>query len=74
MPPILGLPILTIEYKSTTSSFVAGLQLYELAKYAIDVHKANPELFNKTPYTKALADWTAQDVATLKADLTTTQP
>jgi hypothetical protein len=70
----LGLTGFDVEYKSTTSSFVAGLQLYELAKYAIDVHKANPGLFNKTPYTKNLADWTAQDVATLKADLTTTQP
>jgi len=70
----LGLTDFDIEYKSTTSVFSAGLQLYELAKYAIDVHKAFPELFNKTPYTKAIDDWTADDVTTLKNDLTTTAP
>jgi hypothetical protein len=70
----LGLTDFDVEYKSTTSVFSAGLQLYELAKYAIDVHKANSELFNKTPYTKALADWTESDVTTLKTDLTTTNP
>jgi hypothetical protein len=70
----LGLTDFDIDYKSTASVFVAGLQLYELAKYAIDVHKTNPDLFNKTPYTKDLAVWTAQDVGTLKSDLTTTEP
>jgi hypothetical protein len=70
----LGLTDFDIEYKSTTSVFSAGLQLYELAKYAIDVHKANPDVFNKTPYTKALSEWTATDVQTLKADLITTAP
>ena len=70
----LGLTDFDIKYKSTTSVFSAGLQLYELAKYAIDVHKANPVVFNKTPYTKAISEWTASDVATLKADLTTTLP
>ena len=70
----LGLTDFDIDYKSTTSVFSAGLQLYEIAKYAIDVHKTNLDLFNKPPYTKDIADWTAQDVATLKSDLITTQP
>jgi len=70
----LGLIDFDIDYKSTTSVFSAGLQLYELAKYAIDVHITNSELFNKTPYTKALNDWTETDVTTLKTDLTTTEP
>jgi hypothetical protein len=70
----LGLTDFDIEYKLTEHAFIAGLQLYEIAKYAIDVHKAFPELFNKTPYTKALSDWTSTDVQTLKADLTTTTP
>jgi hypothetical protein len=70
----LGLTDFDIDYKSTTSVFAAGLQLYELAKYAIDVRKTNPGLFNKSPYTKDLADWTGSDVTTLKADLITTQP
>jgi hypothetical protein len=70
----LGLTDFDIPYKSTTSVFSAGLQLYELAKYAVDVHKANPDVFNKAPYTKAISEWTAADVQTLKADLTTTAP
>ncbi len=70
----LGLTDFDVPYKSTTSSFAAGLMLYELAKYAIDVHKQFPELFDKTPYTKDIAEWTATDVTTLKNDLTTTAP
>jgi hypothetical protein len=70
----LGLTDFDIDYKNTTSVFSAGLQLYELAKYAIDVRKTNPDLFNKTPYTKDIAEWTSQDVTTLKSDLITTQP
>jgi hypothetical protein len=70
----LGLTDFDINYKSTTSVFSAGLQLYELAKYAIDVHKANSDVFNKSPYTKAIDLWTADDVTTLKNDLTTTSP
>ena len=70
----LGLTDFDIDYKNTTSVFSAGLQLYELAKYAIDVHKTNPDLFNKTPYTKDLASWAESDVTTLKTDLTTTEP
>jgi len=70
----LGLANFDIEYKSTTYAFVAGLQLYELAKYAIDVRRASPNVFNKTPYTKPISEWTATDVNALKADLTTTAP
>ena len=70
----LGLTDFDIDYKDTTSVFSAGLQLYELAKYAVDVHKTNSDVFNKTPYTKALAQWTSDDVTTLKNDLTTTTP
>jgi hypothetical protein len=54
--------------------FSAGLQLYELAKYAIDVHKTNSDVFNKSPYTKDIADWAESDVTTLKNDLITTAP
>ena len=70
----LGLTDFDIYYKSTSSVFSAGLQLYEIAKYAIDVHKTNPDLFDKSPYKKDITSWDAQDVATLKADLTTTEP
>jgi hypothetical protein len=70
----IGLTDFDINYKSTTAVFSAGLQLYELAKYAIDVHKTNSDVFNKSPYTKAIGQWTADDVTTLKNDLTTTSP
>lgn len=70
----LGLTDFDIDYKKTTSKFSAGLMLYELAKFAIMVHAANPDVFNKAPYTKALAQWTADDVTTLKNDLITTAP
>ena len=65
----LGLQSLAIAYRGTTNSFSYGLQLYELAKYAIAVHAENPELFNRAPYTTALASWDADDVADFVTDL-----
>jgi len=70
----LGLTDFDIEYKSTTSSFSAGLMLYELAKFAIDMHNANPDVFNKAPYTKSIDTWEDTDVTTLKEDLITNEP
>ena len=65
----LGLTDFKIPYANIKDVFPAGLMLYCLALYAIDCHKANPLVFNKTPYTKDIANWTADDVATLKTDL-----
>jgi hypothetical protein len=65
----LGLSTLDIAYKGTANSFGYGLQLYELAKYAIAVHAVDPELFDREPYTTALADWDADDVTALVTDL-----
>jgi hypothetical protein len=70
----LGLTDFDIAYKSTTSVFSAGLQLYELAKYAIDVHRMNPTLFDKVPYTKPIDTWIETDVTTLYQDLVQNLP
>jgi hypothetical protein len=65
----LGLSSLAIEYRGTTNSFSCGLQLYELAKYAIAVHAANPDLFDRAPYTTALASWNQNNVGDFVTDL-----
>jgi hypothetical protein len=70
----LGLTDFDINYKNTESPFYAGLMLYMLAKYGIDAHKVNPDAFDKTPYTKDISQWTAEDVAILKEDLVTNEP
>jgi hypothetical protein len=65
----LGLQSVDIAYRGTTNSFSYGLQLYELAKYAIAVHAATPALFNRGPYTTALASWDAADIGDFETDL-----
>ena len=65
----LGLSTFDVPYKGTANSFGYGLQLYELARYAIAVHAINPDLFNRAPYTTALASWIADDVADFVTDL-----
>lgn len=58
-----------IPYKGTTHSFVAGLQLYMLARFGIA--KSNPVTgaFNRAPYTTAISSWDGDDVTALGADL-----
>lgn len=58
-----------ISYKGTSHAFVAGLQLYMIAKYAIAKRGAIEGAFERTPYTTALASWDADDVAALAADV-----
>jgi len=65
----LGLNDFDVSYKSTTTSFERGMMLYELAKYAIHVLAVNPDLFNRAPYTTALASWVAEDVDDFATDL-----
>jgi hypothetical protein len=60
---LAGLVTFNVSYKGATHSFVAGLQLYLLAKLAIAL------AFTGAPYTTALADWSAPNVGTLKDDL-----
>jgi hypothetical protein len=59
----VGLVTFDVTYKGTTHSFVAGLQLYLLARYAI----ANA--FTGSPYTTALASWTNTEFGALVDDL-----
>jgi len=65
----LGLTDFDVDYKSTTSKYVAGLQLYILALYGVNMHSLDNEVFNKSPYTKALNSWTSDDVGLLVDDL-----
>lgn len=65
----LGLTSFGVSYRGTTNVFSYGLELYELAKYAIAMHAADPTLFNRAPYKTALASWDAEDVADFVTDL-----
>jgi len=57
-----GLTDFDIEYKGTTTAFAAGLQLYLIAKTALAYG------FTGTPYTTALASWTATEIDAMVAD------
>lgn len=65
----LGLSDFGVPYKGELSTFTAGLMLYCLAKYGCDNVDAATGIFNRSPYTKALAQWTASDVSALVADI-----
>ncbi len=65
----VGLQDVEVAYKGTTSNFSAGLQLYELAKYAIDMHGSDSTKFNRAPYTTALSAWTSTQTALMVSDL-----
>jgi hypothetical protein len=59
----IGLVDFDLAYKGTSSSYAAGLMLYELAKAAIALG------FTGAPYTTALASWTASEIDALVVDL-----
>jgi len=65
----LGLVTLEIDYAGTTKPFAAGMQLYCLGLYGIDKHNPGQDVFNRTPYDDAMADWDAAAVAALEADV-----
>jgi hypothetical protein len=68
----LGLTDLVISYASSTDTTIsAGAQLYALAQHAMSIAGANPSLFDRAPYTTALASWDSADVVSFVADLTT---
>jgi hypothetical protein len=66
----LGLTDFDIAYKGATNIFVAGLQLYELAKHGCD-RAASGDAFKEVPFTTALASWTAAEIQDLQDYLTT---
>jgi len=65
----LGLTDFDVAYKGTSKTFTAGLMLYMLAKYACDNVDAAAGIFNRSPYTTALADWTETEVQALVTDI-----
>jgi hypothetical protein len=60
---MIGMKTFDVEYKSTPYKFLAGLQLYLLAKFAIYLHSVDPEIFNFLPYTKSIFNWNETDIA-----------
>jgi hypothetical protein len=64
-----GLSDFAVSYDGLTDVFTAGMQLYCLAKYATVQHSINASVFNRAPYTTALASWTTTQVTALGADL-----
>jgi len=66
----LGLTDFDISYKGTTHKFVAGLQLYETAKYGCQMYATDNTKFNVAPYTTALASWNSSNVDAHAANMT----
>lgn len=67
----LGLTAVSIPYATTTTSLTAGAQLYALAVHAMNIKATNPSLFNRAPYTTALASWDTADIGDFVTDITT---
>ena len=68
----IGLADLTILYASSTgTSITAGAMLYALAQAAFDIRATHPTLYNRAPYTTALASWDDAMVTAFVTDLTT---
>jgi len=65
----LGLTDFDISYKGVDDKFVAGMQLYILAKYLCDVQGANPDLLASDPFDTALASWTGSEITAMLAEL-----
>jgi hypothetical protein len=65
----LGLADFDIAYKGTTHAFVAGMQLYCLARYGILRRDVGNDIFNRSPYDTAIGSWTATEVGELETDL-----
>lgn len=66
----LGLTAVSIPYATTTTSLPAGAQLYALAQNAMSIRASNPSLFNRAPYTTALAAWDTADIESFVTDIT----
>lgn len=67
----LGLTDLVISYATDVDTITAGNMLYALAAHTMAMAGSNPSLFDRTPYTTALADWDTADIQAFVADLQT---
>lgn len=66
----LGLTPVVISYAEEQTTIAAGVQLYALAVHAMNIKASNPSLFNRAPYTTALASWTSANIVAFKDDIT----
>jgi len=67
---LLGLTSVTVSYATTTTVIPAGAQLYALAVHAMNVKASNPALFDRAPYTTALASWSSANIVAFVDDIT----
>ena len=65
----LGMTDFDVAYKGTTNKYTAGMQLYVLAKYLVDVQGSNPDLLASDPFDTALADWTGSEITAMLAEI-----
>lgn len=66
----LNMPSVTIPYAGVVNEITGGEQLYILAVNAMAVKAGNPDSFDKTPYTTALANWASANIASFVTDVT----
>lgn len=67
-----GLQDLTISYATVGDiTITAGAQLYALAAHTMNMKASNPSLFNRAPYTTALASWTSANIVAFVDDIQT---
>jgi len=65
----LGLVEFDVAYKSTAEVYAAGLQLYMIARFGIEMHTIDGTKFNKVPYTIAIGTWSSANIDALVTDL-----
>lgn len=65
----VGLTDFEVSYAGTVSTLTAGAQLYAIASHCMNVKAANPSLFDRAPFTTALASWDSADVVSFVADI-----
>lgn len=66
----LGLTDLVISYAAgATDTITKGAMLYAAAVHCFNVKGANPDLFDRAPYTTALASWDSTEIADFITDL-----
>lgn len=65
-----GLSDLTVSYATVGDvEITAGAQLYALAAHTMNMKASNPSLFNRAPYTTALASWSTANIVAFVADI-----
>lgn len=66
---LLGLSDFDLTYKTSADVFVAGMQLYELARYGILRRNAVAGAFDRSPFDTAIATWVEAEILELVADI-----